>query len=778
MERLKILTWHIHGSYLYYLSQIPHDIYLPVKKTRPMGYGGRTLSYPWPDNIKEIPAEEVRHQDFDCILYQHHQNWLVDQYEILSNEQLKLPRIFLEHNPPFTPPNETRHPVQDRDVLIVHVTAFNQLTWDNGASPTRVIEHGVVVPEDVKYIGDLDRGITVVNNISTRGRKTGYDVFQKARDTAALDLIGMGWKEAGGLCEVRHADLARFCSRYRYSFSPIRYSSLALSTCETMMVGLPVVGLATTEMVTVIENGFSGYLHTKMDQLTEVMKELTNNPALARHLGEGARKTALERFSIERFIRDWNDALFEVTNRPRPSQQRPSLVSVENSIPKLRIAMISEHASPICSPGSVDCGGQNVYVANVARQLALRGHKVDVFTRRDSPNWPEIVDWCPGVRVIHVPAGPARFVKKEDMLAHMNDFTDYMESFIRFQKEPYDLMHANFWMSGIVAADLKQRLEIPFAITFHALGRVRRLHQGQADGFSEDRFQAEDRIVNEADSILAECPQDFEDLKTYYGADPMKITIVPCGFDSDEIYPIDPKVARHHLGLDPELKIALQLGRMVPRKGVDFAIRGFARALQSQTFKGQLLIVGGESEDPDPLMTPEISRLRKVAVEEGINQHVHFFGRSDRDQLKFLYSAADVFLTTPWYEPFGITPLEAMACGTPVIGTRVGGIKFSVVDRETGFLVSDHNPEALADRMIKVFTQPELRQKFSNNSLRRARSLFTWREVSEQIEKVFETLTTFQVSKRRKVYPSYYLNNQHHLYHQGGNHESHNSFER
>lgn len=200
-----------------------------------------------------------------------------------------------------------------------------------------------------------------------------------------------------------------------------------------------------------------------------------------------------------------------------------------------RIALVSEHASPLCVLGTVDAGGQNVYVGQIAKHLAKLGYGVDVFTRRDSERLPEIAEWESGIHIIHVPAGPPRFVRKEDMLPFMEEFTDYLLHFCRCQPESYDLLHANFWMSGLVACEVKKALGIPFVITFHALGRVRRLHQNGADQFPDVRFAIEDRIVAEADRILAECPQDEEDLVRLYNADPAKIIIVPCGFDPIEL---------------------------------------------------------------------------------------------------------------------------------------------------------------------------------------------------------------------------------------------------
>lgn len=309
---LRIFTWHVHGNYLYYLSQVPYEFYVPVKAGRPEGYGGRCGTLPWPENLHEIPADEAAHREFDCILFQSRKNYEVDQYEILSESQRRLPRIYLEHDPPRQHPTDTRHPAADDDLLLVHVTDFNDLMWDNGRTTTHVIEHGVLVPDDVHYTGQRERGLVVVNGLATRGRRLGLDVFLKARRRVRLDLVGMGSEQLGGLGEVPHAELPAFLAQYRFLFNPIRYTSLGLAVCEAMMLGIPVVGLATTEMVTVVENGVTGYVETNLDRLIDRMHELLDTPAKALAMGEAARRYAHQRFAIKRFVRDWCEVFAQV----------------------------------------------------------------------------------------------------------------------------------------------------------------------------------------------------------------------------------------------------------------------------------------------------------------------------------------------------------------------------------------------------------------------------------------------------------------------------------
>ncbi len=316
MPPLRILTWHVHGSYLYYLVQARHEFYLPVKPGRPEGYGGRSGNFPWPGNVRDVPAEQVKNLQFDAILFQSRKNYLEDQYEILSEEQRRLPRLYLEHDPPREAPTDTRHIVDDPNVLLVHVTHFNKLMWDNGRTPATVIEHGVLVPEGVRYSGDLARGIVVVNDLRRRGRRLGADVFAQVREQIPLDLVGMASEDLHGLGEVAHSRLPAFAARYRFFFNPIRYTSLGLAVCEAMMLGLPIVGLATTEMVTAVSNGINGYVHTDLNVLIDRMAELLRDPAEARRLSEGAQRVAAERFNIRRFARDWEQAFETVAGQP------------------------------------------------------------------------------------------------------------------------------------------------------------------------------------------------------------------------------------------------------------------------------------------------------------------------------------------------------------------------------------------------------------------------------------------------------------------------------
>ncbi len=404
-----------------------------------------------------------------------------------------------------------------------------------------------------------------------------------------------------------------------------------------------------------------------------------------------------------------------------------------------QIALISEHASPLATLGGVDSGGQNVYVAHLGRQLAQLGYRVDIFTRRDHAALEEIVNLSEGLRVVHVAAGPPQFVAKEDMLPWMDQFTTSIIQFI-VQHGSYDVVHANFFMSGLVAMRLKRVLGLPFAITFHALGRKRRLYQSGADRFPDERLLIESQIMAEADAVIAECPEDKNDQITLYGVDRRRIRMVPCGFDPGELWPIDRSVARERLGLDAEEPLIVHVGRLVPRKGVDTAIEGFARLVQHHGLCARMLVVGGDSDKPDPVVTPEIGRLVNVAARAGVADRVVFTGRRGRNVLRYYYSAGDVFVTTPWYEPFGITPVESMACGTPVIGSKVGGIRYTIRHGETGYLVPPKDPAATARRMAMILSKPGLRDQMGAAAVIRVNQLFTWDKVGEQVAAILEEI--------------------------------------
>ncbi len=396
--------------------------------------------------------------------------------------------------------------------------------------------------------------------------------------------------------------------------------------------------------------------------------------------------------------------------------------------------MISDHASPIAKLGGADSGGQNVYVAHVSTALAKLGFEVDVFTRKTAAELPNVINWKPGIKVFQINAGPAKEIRKEELLGLMPEFITEAESI--FRQRRYDIIHANFFLSGSVGAELKRMFRCPMVTTFHALGKVRRFHQKEADHFPPERIEIERQVIRDSDAVLAECPQDKKDLLIHYNAPIGKLRLVPCGVDTIEMHPVDRREARALLGLPQHEKIILQLGRLVPRKGIDTVILAAAE-LQRMGTDAKVVIVGGDSRVPDEKATPEIGRLKRLAADLGVADRIIFTGSRDRSELRYFYSAADVFVSVPWYEPFGITPLEAMACGTPVVGSNVGGIKYSVLDGDTGLLVPPKNEARLAETLNVLLSCDELRQVYSERGISRVRRKFTWNCVAGQVADVY-----------------------------------------
>lgn len=310
--RLRIFTWHIHGSYLYYLSQGDYDLFIPINQGRTEGYYGRGNTFPFGGNVYEIDAGTVKEMEFDLILFQTDENYFRDQFDILSEKQRRLPKIYLEHDPPYEPVTNAKHPVSDPDVILVHVTHFNKLMWDNNGLKTVVITHGVIMPE-IQTRPSIEKGIVVINNLPSRGRLLGLDVFEQVRKQVPLDLVGMG-AETYGIGEVLHPDLPAFVAQYRFFFNPIRYTSLGLAVCEAMMLGLPIVGLATTELAVTVRNGYSGFVHTDIDYLVDKMKYLLADSESAEWMGANAKIVANERFNINRFTAEWEQLFQQVVH--------------------------------------------------------------------------------------------------------------------------------------------------------------------------------------------------------------------------------------------------------------------------------------------------------------------------------------------------------------------------------------------------------------------------------------------------------------------------------
>ena len=402
-----------------------------------------------------------------------------------------------------------------------------------------------------------------------------------------------------------------------------------------------------------------------------------------------------------------------------------------------RVAMISEHANPVGALGGTDGGGQNVYVEQVSRGVAHLGFGVDVYTRADNPHAlaPRQID--DDVWVLPVPAGPLAPIPKDAIWPYLPEFLTNMLRLAR-GRPSCDLIHSNFWMSGWLGAELKSRWQIPLVHIFHALGVVKRQHQGAADTSPAERFAVECAVLRAADLVIAQCPSEIEELAEWYAADIRRIRVVPSGVDVTRFYPVPREQTRPSLGIPLDQLVAVYVGRLVPRKGVENAIRAIPFLDPTVAERFQLLVVGGETAEVDLEREPEIRRLRKVADTFGIRDRVHFVGHHATDLLRNYYSAADVFVSTPWYEPYGLTPLEAMACGTPVICSAVGGMQFTVADGSTGFLVTPEMPDELARRLNQILLDPNLQQTFSANARRRIQHSFTWPTVARRTADLYK----------------------------------------
>jgi glycosyltransferase involved in cell wall biosynthesis/phosphoheptose isomerase len=395
----------------------------------------------------------------------------------------------------------------------------------------------------------------------------------------------------------------------------------------------------------------------------------------------------------------------------------------------VKIAMVSEHASPLAALGEADAGGQNVHVAELALGLSRLGHEVLVYTRRDDPELPERVPMAPGVCVVHVPVGPPHVVPKDDLLPHMDAFGDWMAEDWEREGDP-DVVHGHFWMSGLAALRAGRARGVAVAQTFHALGSVKRRHQGQADTSPTERLDLERRVAEEVDAVIATCRDEVEELARM-GVSTDHVQVVPCGVDTAHFSPSGP-TWEHGLPGGCRARL-LAVGRLVERKGFDLAVRALPELPEAE-----LVIVGGppaDRLDDDP----EARRLRDLAEELGVQDRLVLTGQRPHEAMPAIYRSADVVLAVPWYEPFGITPLEAAACGRPLVGTAVGGLLDSVADGVTGQLVGPRDVPALVAAVQGLLADPEGAARMGRRARGRAVELFDWSVVAACTERVLET---------------------------------------
>ena len=375
--------------------------------------------------------------------------------------------------------------------------------------------------------------------------------------------------------------------------------------------------------------------------------------------------------------------------------------------------------------GGVDAGGQNVHVAELGAGLVRGGHEVTVYTRRDAEQLPERVETSSGYTVVHVPAGPASYLPKDDLLPHMTAFAASLRS--AFHRSRPDVVHAHFWMSGLAALDAAQPLRVPVVMTFHALGAVKRRWQGAADSSPPERLAIERDLARRADHIVATCSDEVTELGRL-GATRHRISVVPCGVDLALFRPLPPAPARS----EPRRPFRLvSVGRLVPRKGFEQVMEALAELPAAE-----LVIAGGSPGDVSA--SPDGARLRQVADRCGVADRVHLLGPISRTQMPALLRSADVVVCAPWYEPFGIVPLEAMACGFPVVATAVGGLLDTVVDGVTGRLVPPQDPPALAAALRELLANADLRQAYGRAGRARVERSYSWDAVAQRTATAYQ----------------------------------------
>jgi glycosyltransferase involved in cell wall biosynthesis len=400
----------------------------------------------------------------------------------------------------------------------------------------------------------------------------------------------------------------------------------------------------------------------------------------------------------------------------------------------MKVAMVSEHASPLAPIGGVDGGGQNIYLAALANVLAEAGHQVTVYTRRDAANLPDQVTVRPRLTVRHVPAGPPTYVPKDELLPHMGNLGTYLAD--AWSRRPPDVVHSHSWMSGLASLAAARDLERPVVQTFHTLGIVQRRYQGRKDTSPAGRLRLETAIAKTVDAIVATSTGELFEL-IRLGVRRSAISVIPCGVDL-ETFTVDRPAAER-----TSRSRLLVVGRLVERKGVDTviqALRGIPRT--------ELLVAGGPPAD-GLRRDPEVGRLRAVARESGVSRRVKFLGQVPHEEVAALMRSSDAVVCVPWYEPFGMVPLEAMACGVPVVVSAVGGLVDAVIHGTTGVHVPPRQPAALATALRKLLADPTAREGFGIAASDRARSRYSWDRIGRETLGVYQRVQAERTGRRR-----------------------------
>jgi len=410
----------------------------------------------------------------------------------------------------------------------------------------------------------------------------------------------------------------------------------------------------------------------------------------------------------------------------------------------MNIAMISYHTCPLATLGGKDTGGMNVYVAELTRYLGMRGIHVDVFTRSQDDHVPHVMhNLGYGNRVVHVQAGPEVPLPKPELPVYIPRFVEGIERFAHEKQITYDLIHSHYWMSGVAAEALKQAWRVPVLQMFHTLGKMKnRIAQFPDEMEGDYRIQGETRVMSRVDQIIAATQAEKSQLEFLYGVKPQKITVIPPGVNASRFYPIPPDEAKDVIGVPRDNAMLLFVGRIEALKGIDILLQAIALMKQQGTFERHphhLVIIGG---DPDGISLPptaEMARIKALSKELGIGDLVIFLGKRDQETLPYYYSAAEALIMPSHYESFGMVALEAMACGTPVVASQIGGLAFLVQDGLTGYVVPYGEADLLAEKLTLLIKKPELRRQMGINAAEYALN-YRWEIITDQIVEVYNRL--------------------------------------
>lgn len=408
----------------------------------------------------------------------------------------------------------------------------------------------------------------------------------------------------------------------------------------------------------------------------------------------------------------------------------------------MRIAMLSYHTSPLAALGGKQTGGMNVYVRELSRHLAQLGHPVDVFTRAESRDQADICEIGPGARLITLPAGPPRPLEKNLLPDHMPAFALAVKAFAREHDLHYELIHGHYWMSGLVGVALKAAWGVPLIFMFHTLGLMKARIEQLGLRESERRIRGERQVLKAVDKVVAATPAESAQLQWLYEVRTPQITVIPPGVNLERFNPVPQAEARSALGIPRKGKVVLYVGRIEPLKGVDMLIQATDYLLKNQAVSANKLVVhiiGGEANLNPAEQDEDMRRLKSLTEKVALGEQVHFLGSRPQEVLPLHYSAADVVVVPSYYESFGMVALEAMACGAPVIASRVGGLAYLVLDGVTGYHVPEGYPLALAERLEALLQDDDLRRRLGASGRLQAQK-YSWARVAGEIAELYEDL--------------------------------------